>query len=120
VARSLVIKVTHGLEDPERAHIGCNVAATALAAGVDVHLFLAIEGVNLAVPSVPEQLKVDEAPPIGSLLDAIYDSGSVTVCSPCATRRRLSESDFRPGTQMAGSARFVELVTGEGVQALVY
>lgn len=120
MARSLVVKVTHALDDPERAHIGCNVAAVALAAGVDVHLFLAVEGVRLAQPAVAGRLELADAPPIADLLDAVYAGGSVTVCTPCATRRGLGEADFRDGTQMAGSARFVELATAEGAQALVY
>lgn len=118
--RSLVVKVTHALDDAERAHLGCNVAATALAAGVDVHVFLAVEGVRLAQPDVPAQLSVADAPPIGDLLDAVYAAGAVTVCTPCAARRGLGAEDFRPGTQLAGSVRFVELVTAEGAQALVY
>jgi len=116
----MVIKVTHALDDPERAHIGCNVAAVALAAGVDVHLFLAIEGVHLARPDVPGTVEVADAPPIGDLLDAVYAGGTVTVCTPCATRRQLTADDFREGTQMAGSAKFVELATAEGAQAIVY
>ena len=118
--RSLVVKVTHALDDMERAHIGCNVAATALAAGVDVHLFLALEGVRLAQPDVAAQVDVAEAPPIGDQLDADYAAGAVTVCTPCATRRGLGADDFRDGTQLAGSMRFVELATQEGAQALVY
>lgn len=120
MASRLVVKVTHALDDPERAHIGCNVAAVALASGVDVHVFLAVEGVGLAQPSVAQQLEVAEAPPITDLLDALYAAATVTVCTPCASRRGLTEDDFRPGTEMAGSARFVELVTHEGTQALVY
>lgn len=117
---SLVIKITHALDDPERAHIACNVAAVALASGVEVHVFLAVEGVGLAQPEVAERLHVAEAPPIRDLLDALYVAATVTVCTPCATRRGLRPEDFRDGTQMAGSAKFVELVTAAGVQALVY
>jgi predicted peroxiredoxin len=120
MANQLVVKVTHSLDDPERAHIGVNVAAVALASGLDVHLFLAIEGVHLARPELPGQVQVAEAPPIGDLLDAVYAGGTVTVCTPCATRRDLGEGDFRPGTVLAGSARFVELATAEGATALVY
>jgi predicted peroxiredoxin len=120
MSSSLVIKVTRSLDDPERSHIGCNVAAVALASGVDVHLFLAIEGVHLARPAIPDQLELEHAPPIGELLDAIYAAGSVIVCTPCATRRGLAEADFRDGTVLAGSARFVELATAEGATALVY
>ena len=120
MARSLVVKVTHALDDPERAHIACNVGAVALASGVDVYVFLAIEGVHLARPEVTDRLVVADAPPIGDLLDALYAGGTVTVCTPCATRRDLSADDFREGTQLAGSARFVELATAEGATALVY
>lgn len=117
---SLVVKVTHALDDPERAHIGCNVAAVALASGLDVSLFLAIEGVHLARPDIPSQLEVPEAPPIGDLLDALYAGGTVVVCTPCATRRNLGEQDLRAGTTMAGSALFVQLATAEGATAVVY
>ena len=120
MADSLVVKVTHSLDDPERAHIGCNVAAVALASGLQVHLFLAVEGVNLARPDIPGQLELADAPPIGDLLDLVYESGTVTVCTPCATRRGLGSEDFRAGTNLAGSARFVELATADGATALVY
>jgi predicted peroxiredoxin len=120
MSRSLVVKATHALDDPERAHIACNVAAVALATGVEVHVVLAIDGVHLARPEIPAQLLVDDAPPIGELLDALYAAASVTVCTPCATRRGLAADNFRTGTVMAGSARFVELATAEGATALVY
>jgi predicted peroxiredoxin len=118
--RSLVVKITHADDDPERAHIACNVAAVSLAAGLDVHVFLAIEGVRLALPDGLDAIEVADAPPIGDLLDAVYAGGTLTVCTPCATRRGLGPDDFRAGTQMAGSARFVELATLDGAQALVY
>jgi predicted peroxiredoxin len=117
---SLVVKITHALDDPERAHIACNVAAVAVASGIDVHVFLAIEGVLLARPDVPGQIDLADAPPIGELLDALYAAATVTVCTPCATRRGLGEGDLREGTVLAGSARFVELATAEGATALVY
>lgn len=120
MARSLVVKITHALDDPERAHLGCNVSAVALASGVEVHVFLAVEGVHLAREEVPKQIEVAEAPPISDLLEALYAGATVTVCTPCALRRGLAEEDFRAGTVMAGSAQFVERATAEGATALVY
>lgn len=120
MARSLVVKVTHSLDDPERAHIACNVAAVALASGLEVAVFLAIEGVHLAQSEIASQIDVPDAPPIVDLLDALYAGGSVTVCTPCATRRGLEASDFRPETRLAGSAAFVELATADGATVLVY
>ncbi|HUG85897.1 MAG TPA: DsrE family protein [Euzebya sp.] len=119
--RSLVVKATHALDDPERAHLACNVAAVALASGVEVHLFLAVEGVRLALPDLDVvAMGVAEAPPVSDLLDALYAAGAVTVCTPCATRRGLTADDFREGTAMGGSAQFVELATRPGATALVY
>jgi predicted peroxiredoxin len=118
--KSLVVKITHALDDPERAHIACNVASVALASGLEVHVFLAIEGVHLARPDVPAQVEVDDAPPIADLLDALYTAATVTVCTPCATRRGLGEADFREGTELAGSARFVELATADDATVVVY
>lgn len=118
--RSMVIKATHALDDPERAHIACNVASVAAASGVATNLFLAVEGVNLARPEIAAEIDIAEAPPLVELLDLLYAQGTVTVCTPCATRRGLTETDFRPGTVMAGSAKFVALATEPGAQALVY
>lgn len=119
--RSLVVKATHSLDDPERAHLACNVAAVALASGLDVHLFLAVEGVRLALPDLDAAaLAVAEAPPVADLLEALYAGGAVTVCTPCAVRRGLGPEDFRAGTAMGGSAQFIELATRPGATALVY
>lgn len=118
--RRLVIKATCSTDDPERANLACNTAAVALASGVEVHLFLASEGVRLALPGTAEQIVVPEAPELSALLDSVYAGGSVVVCTPCATRRGLTPADFRDGTTMGGSAGFVELVTAPGSSALVY
>jgi predicted peroxiredoxin len=120
MAATLVVKITRALDDPERAHLGWNVAATALVSGVEVHVVLAADGVHLARPEVPADLHLADAPPVGELIDAVYEAGTVTVCAPCATRRGLGAGDFRPGTELAGAARFVELVTAEGATGLVY
>lgn len=120
MASSLVVKVTHCHDDPERAHLACNVAAVALASGLEVHVFLAADGVHLARPEVPAGIVVPDAPPLGELLDALYTDGTVTVCTPCAKRRGLDAADFRAGTELAGSAQFVARATAEHATALVY
>jgi predicted peroxiredoxin len=118
--RSLVVKVTHAGDEPERAHLACNVASVGLASGLVVHVFLAVEGVHLARPGVPDAIDVPEAPPIAELLDALYAGATVTVCTPCMLRRGLVQADFREATVFAGSAQFLERATAEGATALVY
>jgi predicted peroxiredoxin len=46
--------------------------------------------------------------------------GTVTVCTQCATRRGLTESDLLPGVRIAGAAAFAAEVLAPDAQALVY
>ena len=120
VTRSLVVKVTCGPEDPERCNQGFTVAATALAAGADVSLWLTGEAAWFGVAGRAEEFSLPLATPLAELLAAVIAGGRVTVCSQCAARREISESDLLPGIRIAGAAGFTEEVLGDGVQALVY
>ena len=59
-------------------------------------------------------------PPLADLRDAVLAAGTVTVCGQCAARRDLTEADLVAGVVIRGAAAFVEEVTAEGAQALVY
>jgi len=120
MARDLVVKVTCGIEAPERCNQGFTVAATAAAAGSGVSLWLTGEAVWMAVPGRAEELDLPLATPIDQLLTAVLAAGSVTVCSQCAGRRELTEADLVPGVRIAGAVAFVDEITQDGVQALVY
>lgn len=118
-ARTLVVKVTAGAEAPERCSQGLTVAATAVAAGVEVSLWLTGESTRLAVAGGPTFDLEHAADPV-ELLTAVAEAGTVTVCTQCATRRGITGDDLRPGIRIAGSAAFVEEVLAPGVQALIY
>jgi len=120
MARDLVVKVTCGAEAPERCNQGFTVAATAVAAGSTVSLWLTGEAVWLAVPGRAEDLQLPLATPVGELMSAVLAAGTVTACSQCAGRRELTEADLVPGIRIAGAAVFVAEVTADGAQALVY
>ena len=120
MARSLVVKVTCGTDEPERCNQGFTVAATAAASGVPVSLWLTGEAAWLAVPGRAAELDLPLATPVSDLLDTVLASGSVTVCAQCAARRSLGVDDLLPGARIAGAPVFVEEALGEGVQALVY
>jgi len=118
--RSLVVKVTCGTEALERLTQGFTVAATALAAGLDVSLWLTGDAASYAVAGRGPDLGLPHATPVADLLDTVRELGRVTVCSQCATRRGITEADLAPGLRMAGAALFAEEVLGDQVQALVY
>ena len=115
-ARTLVIKVTAGKDDPERSGQALNVAATALASGVAVSLWLTGEAAWFALPGRAAEVVLDHSPPFGDLLAG----GTVTLCTQCAARRGITEADLIDGVRIAGAATFVAEVTGDHAQALVY
>jgi predicted peroxiredoxin len=116
----LVVKITCGTEAPERLNQGLTVAATAVAAGVDVSLWLTGDAAWMAVPGRAEQVELPHAAPAGDLRDAVLAAGSVTVCGQCAARRELTEADLVPGVVIRGAAAFVEEVMAPGSRSLVY
>jgi predicted peroxiredoxin len=120
VTRALVVKVTCGADDPERCNQGFTVAATALAAGAEVSLWLTGEAAWFGVPGRAEEFALDLATPLSDLLAAVLAGGTVTVCSQCAARRSLTEADLLDGVRVAGAAVFAEEVLADGAQALVY
>jgi len=87
--RPLIVKVTCGAEDPERCNQGFTVAATALAAGARVSLWLTGEGAWFGVPGRAEEFSLPLATPLAELLQALLAGGQVTVCSQCAARRQI-------------------------------
>jgi predicted peroxiredoxin len=117
--RRLIVKVTCGADDPERANQGLTVAATALTSGAEVSLWLAGDGVWLAVAGHEAFELPHAASPVG-LVETVLAAGRVTVCTQCAARRGLSEHDLLPGVRVAGAAAFVEEALAPNGQALVY
>ena len=120
MSRSLVVKVTCGADDPERCNQGLTVSAAAVAAGAEVSLWLTGEAAWFGVPGRAEAFALPQAAPLADLLAAVAAAGTVTVCTQCAARRGITESDLRPGLRIAGAALFVEESLRDGAQALVY
>ena len=119
-SRQLIIKLTTGIESPEKLSQAFTVAATAVASGAQVSLWLTGESTWLAVPGRAEEFSLPHAADLSDLRDAVIAGGALTVCSQCAARRDLAQSDLLPGTLVRGAAAFVEEVLADGAQALVY
>ena len=120
VADALVIKVTAGLDAPERCNQAFTVAATACAAGVPVELWLTGEAAWFALPGRASELVLEYAAPLPDLLAAVVAAGRVVVCTQCAGRRGINPEDVIPGVTIAGATRFVESVMRDGTASLVY
>jgi predicted peroxiredoxin len=120
MASTLVVKVTAGAEAPERCAQAFTVAATAVASGVDVSLWLTGESTWFALPGRAAEFQLPHSAPLDDLLDAVLAGGRVTACTQCAARREITAEDVLPGVRIAGAAVFVEEALADGAQALVY
>lgn len=120
MARLLVVKATAGADAPERCSQAFTVASTAAASGVDVSFWLTGESTWFALPGRAAEFQLPHAAPLPDLLDLLLASGRVTACTQCAARRAITPDDVLPGIRIAGAAVFVEEVTTDGAQALVY
>jgi predicted peroxiredoxin len=120
MTRTLVVKTTAGADAPERCAQAFTVAATAVAAGADVSLWLTGEASWFAVPGRAAEFDLPHSAPLEDLLAAVLAAGRVTLCTQCAARREIGPDDVVPGIRIAGAAVFVEESLAEGAQALVY
>ena len=115
-----MIKVTAGQDEPERCNQAFTVAATAIASGVQVSLWLTGEAAWFALPGRADGFALPHAAPLADLLASVLAAGTVTVCSQCAARRDIAAADVIDGVRIAGAATFVAEIVADDVQALVY
>lgn len=116
----LVVKLTAGANNPELCSQAFTVAATAIAAGAEVSMWLTGDATWFAVPGRAEEFDLVDAAPLAGLRDLITSGGHLTVCTQCAKRRDLTAADLLPAVRIAGAATFVEESLAVGTQALVY
>ncbi len=120
MARTLVVKATAGADAPERCAQAFTVAATAVAAGVPVSLWLTGESSWYALPGRAAEFELAHSAALADLLAAILAGGAVTLCTQCAARRGITAADVLDGVRIAGAATFVAECLADGAQALVY
>jgi predicted peroxiredoxin len=116
----LIVKVTAGADAPERCSQAFTVAATAVAAGVDVSLWLTGESSWFALPGRAAEFTLPHAAPLPELVDAILAGGQVTLCTQCAARRDITEADVIDGIRIAGAPTYIEEIMADDTQAVVY
>ncbi len=120
MAGTLVIKVTAGKDGPERCNQAFTVAASAVAGGLRVSLWLTGESAWFALPGRASDFALPHAAPLEDLLATVLAGGMITVCTQCAARRDISPDDVITGIRIAGAATFVAEIMADDTQALVY
>ena len=117
---NLVIKLTCGLESPERVSQAFSVASAALASGVNVSFWLTGDASYFALPGKAAEFVLPHAAPLADQLNALVAGARVVLCSQCAVRRNINDGDQIKGIVIEGAASFVEEITRESTQAIIY
>src|ERR1700683_4961142 len=119
-SRSLVVKVTAGKDDQERCNQAFTVAATGVASGLQVSLWLTGEAAWFALPDRADDVALPHAAPLAQLLGRVLAGGTVTVWLQCASRRDITAEDIIKGVRIAGASTFLAEIMADGTQAIVY
>ncbi len=116
----VVVNLTKGPEDSERATIAFLVGTAAQAAGHEVLAFCTTEAVRLGFAGGPEAVEVQEGrPAFADLWRQFADNGGqVYLCPFCVTSRVLGE-DTLPNAKIAGAAPMWEWI-GDGATVFSY
>src|SRR5947209_4505493 len=99
MTRTLVVKATAGADAPERCAQAFTVAATAVASGLEVSLWLTGESSWFALPGRAAEFELPHSAPLPELLDAVLAGGTVTLCTQCAARRGIAADDVIAGVR---------------------
>jgi predicted peroxiredoxin len=118
LARTFVIRLTHGPDDVERVGQALTIGSTAIASGVGVELWLIHDAVYLAQPGTIERLELAHSPPLPELWDAISKAGQVYACTQCLMRRSITADELREGVTQAGAAVFVASLAEDGAVSI--
>lgn len=119
-SEKLVLMVTHGPKDPERATIPFVMAAAALASDVAVVLGFQADGVELVQAGVAGTVAAPEFPPLSKLLADVQELGAaLLVCSPCLKSRGIGTNELIEGAEVVAAGRFVAEITS-ATNALTY
>lgn len=117
----MVIMVTHGPDEAERATIPFVMATAAQASDVEVVMGFQADGVLLTKQGIAEEVCAPAFPPLKTLMDAYIEAGGVMyVCGPCIKSRNIDPAtDLVAGAKVVNAATFVKEST-EAVSTLVY
>ena len=116
----LVIMVTHGPDDAERATLPFVMAGAAVASDVQVVMGFQADGVRLVQEGIAEKVHAPEFEALGKLLDDIRSlGGTFLVCGPCIKTRAIPPESLVQGAEVVNAGRFVAEITS-ATNALVY
>jgi predicted peroxiredoxin len=110
MAEKVVIALSCGTNDTNRATRAIHLATIAHKEGKDTTVFLLDEGVYLAKEGIITHVRAATGDVADDLLAYLQaHEVPVLVCTPCANARQIKEEDLIEGARMATAAEFINL-----------
>jgi predicted peroxiredoxin len=121
MARKVLINLTTGLEDPERATVAFLVGDAAIERRETVAMWLTKEAVRLALPGHAEAIACDGCPPLARLFEQYTDGGGqLLVCPICWNARKLDQTTMVRNATLTGATPLFEWIGNEQATVLSY
>ncbi len=116
----VMIHLSRGKEDVERATLAFVVANAGLTAGQDATLLLTLDGVWLATAGFTDGMEASDFAPLSNVISGfIANGGKLWVCGACAKPRGIDASHLIEGATLVGAVAVVEALVG-GAQTLSF
>ena len=118
--QKVVVSLTAGLDDGERATVALLVATAGLDQGKRGIIWLTKEAVRLALPGYGETVACDGCPPWARLLEQFAEGGGeLCVCPICFSARKLDEASLVSNARLMGATPLWEWI-GDGATVFNY
>jgi predicted peroxiredoxin len=116
----LLLIVTHGTDDSERATIPFVIGLTATISEVQPTIILQMEGAWIAKKGYAKLIKDPAFPPLEDLLkDYLSGGGRLMICGPCARKRDIKSDDLIEGVTVVNAPAIVKEIADTS-KVLVY
>ena len=110
MAKKVVIALSCGTNDTNRATRAIHLATIAHKEGKDTCVFLLDEGVYLAKEGIITHVRAATGDVADDLLAYLQaHEVPILVCTPCAKARQIKEEDLIEGSRMATAAEFINM-----------
>jgi predicted peroxiredoxin len=115
MAERVMVMLTRGPEDGDRATVGLVMANAALSLDKTVVVLLSLEAVRLGEPRVIQEIEEPGFQPFHDLWETFLEGGGeIWGCTPCIKKRGL-EGHLDTRIKLVGAVAAMEFVTDNGV-----
>ena len=117
---SVLIHLSRGQEDVERATLAFVVANAGLTAGQESTALLTLDAVWLATRGFTEGMQASGFAPLGDVMKGFVENGGkLWVCGACAKPRGITADQLVDGAMVVGAVAAVEALVG-GARSLSF